>query len=140
MAEQSHAHIHNGQRDEMIILGVISVGLISIVLSIVLGLFIVSAARTTAVALPNWAENVLVAIATGATLKLGDTLSALVALATGRQVESFGNQLAKSAPAPIKKVPETVQQAADQVADAATAEAEEIGEPDLGPPIKEGKK
>lgn len=116
------------RRDEMIILGIIVVGIIAVLLSIVLGLFIVSSMRAN-VALPNWAENVLVAVATAAALKLGDCISALVALATGRQVESFGTKLADSQPkVPDHPVPENAKEAAEQVSDAAAAEAERIGE------------
>lgn len=77
--------------DRMVLL-VISAGLISILLAILLGLF------TTPRALPNWAENVLVSIATATALKLGDALSTLVALSTGKQVERLGNHLANSPP------------------------------------------
>jgi hypothetical protein len=81
------------RRDELIVLGVIAFGLIVICLAIVLGLFFDNNG------LPNWAENVLVSIATAAALKLGDCISALVALSTGRQIENFGNSLANSPPA-----------------------------------------
>jgi dolichol kinase len=74
------------------VLGLISGGLILILLGILLGLFL------TPRALPNWAENVLVSIATASALKLGDCLATLVALASGRQVERLGNQLAGSSP------------------------------------------
>jgi hypothetical protein len=74
------------------VLGLISGGLILILLGILLGLFL------TPRALPNWAENVLVSIATASALKLGDCLATLVALASGRQVERMGTQLAASAP------------------------------------------
>lgn len=112
---------NNGRRDELFVLSLIGAGLISILLSCVWGLF------WWGKNLPNFAENILVAVATGATLKLGDTLSALVQLATGRSVENFGNQLAWSQPQPIvKPLPESVKQAAEQVADEAVAEAERI--------------
>jgi hypothetical protein len=75
------------------VLASISIGLLSILLSIVWGLFLNP--RT----LPNWAENVLVSIATACALKLGDCLATLVALAAGRQVERLGNQLGQSQPA-----------------------------------------
>ncbi len=78
--------------DRMVLL-VISGGLITILLAIILGLFI------TPRALPNWAENVLISIATASALKLGDALATLVALAGGRQVERLGTQLANAAPA-----------------------------------------
>jgi dolichol kinase len=78
---------------DRVVLLVISGGLILILLGILVGLF------TSPRALPNWAENVLVSIATVAGLKLGDSLSTLVALSTGRQVERLGNKLAESSPA-----------------------------------------
>lgn len=111
-----------GRRDELIVLGVIALGLIIITLSVVLGLFFDDNG------LPNWAENVLVAIATAAALKLGDCISALVQLATGKSVESFGNQLAQSAPQETRAAPETAKAAADEVADAATEAASRITE------------
>lgn len=83
-------------RDELIVLSLIGGGLIVILLSIVAGLFL----ATQNTALPNWAENVLVSIATACALKLGDALAALVTLATGRQVEKLGDKLASSSPAP----------------------------------------
>jgi hypothetical protein len=70
----------------------IVIGLVVILLSIVWGLFLNP--RT----LPNWAENVLVAIATASVLKLGDCIGALVALANGKQVGDLGKSLALSAP------------------------------------------
>lgn len=75
------------------VLSVIAGGLLAILLSVVWGLFLNP--RT----LPNWAENVLVTIATASALKLGDCLATLVALASGRQVERLGNQLHQSSPA-----------------------------------------
>lgn len=78
---------------DRVVLLVISGGLIAVLLSIILGLFL------TPRALPNWAENVLVSIATATALKLGDCLSTLVALATGRQVGELGTQLAQTVPA-----------------------------------------
>lgn len=89
--------IRTAHRDELIVLGLISFGLIAILLSIIAGLFFASGAH----ALPNWAENVLISIATASALKLGDALAALVTLATGRQVEKLGQQLATSTPAPL---------------------------------------
>lgn len=83
---------------DRIVLLIISAGLIVILLSIVWGLFLNP--RT----MPNWAENVLVSIATACALKLGDCLATLVALAGGRQVERLGSQLASSAPTDGLKV------------------------------------
>lgn len=78
---------------DKVVLLVISGGLIAILLSIVIGLL------RAKVELPNWAENVFVSIATAAALKLGDCLSTLVALSSGRQVERLGTQLAGTVPA-----------------------------------------
>lgn len=83
---------------DRIVLLIISAGLIIILLSIVWGLFLNP--RT----MPNWAENVLVSVATACALKLGDCLSTLVALAGGRQVERLGSQLASTLPADGAKV------------------------------------
>lgn len=107
-------------RDELVVLALFGGGLIGILLAIIAGLFLSSRGA----ALPNWAENVLVAMATGALLKMGDVLAALVSLATGRQVETLGQQLATSSPSGT--VPETAADAALQTADAATNEAESI--------------
>ena len=82
---------HERITDRAVLL-VISGGLITILLSIILGLFI------TPRALPNWAENVLVSIATASALKLGDCLATLVALSSGRSVEKLGTQLAAAGP------------------------------------------
>jgi cobalamin biosynthesis protein CobD/CbiB len=81
------------------VLLVIAVGLIAILLAIIAGLFGWFESKTTA-PLPNWAEYVLVAIATATVLKLGDCLSTLIALAQGRQVGDMGTKLAASAPIP----------------------------------------
>lgn len=91
------------------VLALISMGLIVILLSIVLGLFL------TPRALPNWAENVLVSIATASALKLGDCLSTLVALASGRSVERMGAQLGQSTPAADPATTENMDVAAEQV-------------------------
>lgn len=77
--------------DRMVLM-CISTGLILIIGGIILGIF------TSPRSLPNWAENVLVSIGTAAILKLGDCLSALVQLSSGRSVERLGNQLAATAP------------------------------------------
>lgn len=78
--------------DRMVLL-IISGGLIAILMAIITGLFL------TPRALPNWAENVFVSIATASALKLGDCLSTLVALAGGRNIATLGNQLAGTVPA-----------------------------------------
>jgi hypothetical protein len=77
---------------DRVVLLIISGGLITILLTIIVGIYL------TTRALPNWAENVLVSIGTAAALKLGDCLATLVALAGGRQVERLGTQLAGSQP------------------------------------------
>lgn len=70
----------------------IAMGLVVILLAIIVGLF--SSPR----ALPNWAENVFVSIATASALKLGDCVNAIVALSSGRSVERLGTQLANTSP------------------------------------------
>lgn len=105
-------------RHQMMVLSLISFGLILILMSIVVGLFL------TPRQLPNWAENVLVSIATASALKLGDCLSTLVALASGGSVERLGQKLANSAPA--GPMPADAAEAAQQVADAAGQEANDI--------------
>lgn len=76
---------------DRLVLLIIAGGLIGILLSIVWGLFLNTRA------LPNWAENVLVSIATATALKLGDSLSTLVALASGKQLAA-SRPLAPPAP------------------------------------------
>lgn len=90
------------RRHEFIVLLVIALGLIAIILAIVAGLFL------TTRALPNWAENVLIGIASVCGLRLGDCLSALVQLASGRQVARLGEQLA--AAGPVTDTTRTVEQ------------------------------
>jgi hypothetical protein len=80
---------------DRIVLLVISGGLIVILLGIITGIF------TTPRALPNWAENVLVSIGTAAALKLGDCLSTLIALSTGKTTERLSSQLANTVPADV---------------------------------------
>lgn len=80
----------------------ISMGLVAILLFIIGGLFV------TPRALPNWAENVFVSIATASALKLGDCVSALVALSSGRSVERLGTQLAATSPVSDQPQPVTV--------------------------------
>lgn len=108
-------------RDELVVLSLIAGGLILILLGIIAGLFLAKGAT----ALPNWAENVLISIATASVLKLGDALAALVTLATGRQVEKLGQQLASSSPS-MTIVPADAAAAADEVAVAAQDRADEI--------------
>lgn len=106
------------RRDELIVLGIISIGLVVIILAIVLGLFLDNNG------LPNWAENVLVSVATAAALKLGDCIAALTNLANGRVIEHQSNQLGSSSPS--MPAPESAKEAADQVAGAAAEEAQHI--------------
>lgn len=109
------------RRQEFIVLLVIAGGLIVIILSIILGLFL------TPRSLPNWAENVLVGIASVTGLRLGDCLSALVQLASGRQVARLGEHLAQTGPAQdAGPTPKDAAEAADQVAGAAEKKADEI--------------
>lgn len=109
---------------DKVVLLVISGGLIAILLSIVIGLL------RAKVELPNWAENVFVSIATAAALKLGDCLSTLVALSSGRQVERLGTQLAGTVPAEAlpgtDPPPQDAVDAANLTADAAVEQAAEI--------------
>jgi hypothetical protein len=83
-----------------VVLLVISCGLIIILIGIIAGLFGWFESKSTA-PLPGWAENVLVAIATATVLKLGDCLSTLVALESGKQVGEMGRELAGSVPAQV---------------------------------------
>ena len=112
-----------GHSAELIVLGLIGGGLIAILLTLIWGLFHARGGGS----LPNWAENVLVAIATGTTLKLGDVLSTLVALASGRQVEALGRTLAAAQPVTPDPVPKDAAQGAQQTADAARDVAEQLG-------------
>lgn len=108
---------------DRLVLMMISVGLISILLSIIVGIF-----RSTH-ELPNWAENVLVSIGTAAALKLGDCLSTLVALSTGKSVERLGNKLGDSSPNTDSTGagPDAVE-AARQTADAAAKKSDQIAD------------
>lgn len=128
MNTPQRSHVH-----ELIVLGIIALGLIAILLGIIAGLFGWFASKASQ-PLPNWAENVLVAIATAAALKLGDAISALVALASGRQVEGLGQQLAQSGPVQQPKLltnqtedlDAAAAAAADETAQAAADQAAEI--------------
>lgn len=111
-------------RNELIVLGLFGAGLIVIIILIICGLFGWFESKVNQ-PLPNWAENVLVAISTAAILKMGDVLAALVTLATGRQVETLGGQLATSTPGRAPP-PKNAGEAAEQVAEAAVDEAEQI--------------
>lgn len=110
----------SSHRDELVVLALFGGGLIGILGGIIAGLFL----SDGTVSLPNWAENVLVALVTGALLKMGDVLSALVALSTGRQVEGMSKALAEASPA--HAVPADAADAARQTADAADQQAEAI--------------
>lgn len=87
------APIKTEHAGNLLVLSLVGGGLIAILLSIIGGLFFAKSST----ALPNWAENVLVSIATASALKLGDVIAALVSLATGRQVEALGKQLGNAA-------------------------------------------
>lgn len=80
------------------VLFLVGFGLLAVLLAIVIGIFNVDAVPEGQVGIPNWAENVLVAVATGALLKVGDVISAVVALSSNKQVERLGTQLSNSAP------------------------------------------
>ncbi len=111
------------RRHEFRVLMMIVVGLIGILLTITIGLFLTS---RPGFSLPNWAENVLISIATACALKLGDCISALVALATGRTVADLGNRLGDSTP--NARTPRSAAEGAGEVAGAAAERAEEIAE------------
>lgn len=111
-----------GQQQELRVLMLIAAGLIAILLAVVLGLFITA---RPGMAVPNWAENVLVGIASVTGLRLGDCLSALVQLALGRQNARLGEKLAE-APPPATITPAGAGEAADAVADAAADKADQI--------------
>lgn len=89
------------------VLMVIALGIILILLAIVIGVFLTSRAGFS---LPNWAENVFVAIATASVLKLGDCLSTLVALVTGKQAAALGDKLAASQPVAPPAVEERIEE------------------------------
>jgi hypothetical protein len=110
---------------ELIVLALVALGLLLILLGIIAGLFGWFESKVNQ-PLPNWAENVLVSIATATVLKLGDVLATLVALSGGRTVESLSHQLASSTPAAAIDPPADATEAADQVADAARDEAAAI--------------
>lgn len=88
----------------------VGVGLIAILLAATLGVVVPREGEP----IPNWAENVLVALVTGALLKLGDLIAAVVALATNRQVERLGNQLGQSTPLTERPQPVTVTNTTDE--------------------------
>lgn len=111
------------------ILFTVGAGLIAVLLALVIGIFNVDPVADGQQGIPNWAENVLVAVATGALLKIGDVISAVVALASNRQVERLGVQLASSTPTEtVKVVGDGSVEAADAVANAADAKADQIRE------------
>lgn len=113
-------------RNELIVLSLIGGGLILILILIICGVFGWFESKVNQ-PLPNWAENVLVALATTAGLKLGDVLAALVQLATGRHAAGLGEQLAHSSPNPQPKPPpQSAKDAAEDVAEAAEERKDEI--------------
>ncbi len=103
---------HDCREKELNVLLFISVGLVLILLGIILGIYL------TPRALPNWAENVLVSIGTAGALKLGDCLSTLVALSSGRQQSRATELVAQAAPVPQEP---TTGSAAEGAAEAAAA-------------------
>lgn len=100
--------VPNDRLSDREVLVVISVGLILILGGIIVGIF------TSPRSLPNWAENVLVSIGTASVLKLGDCLSTLVALSSGKSVERLGNQLAATVPPTSEPQAVVVTNAVDQ--------------------------
>ena len=105
---------------DRIVLLAISSGLIWIIMGILAGIFL------SPRPLPNWAENVLVSIGTAAILKLGDCLSVLVSLSTGKTNERLSTQLAQTAPLAPAPAPVDAQEAAQDTADAAQDKADAI--------------
>ena len=107
---------------DRIVLLAISSGLIWIIMGILVGIFLSPRAP------PNWAENVLVSIGTAAILKLGDCLSVLVSLSTGKTNERLSTQLAQTAPLALtaEQAPKDAQEAAQDTADAAQDKADTI--------------
>lgn len=92
------------------VLFTVAFGLIAVLLALVIGIFNVDPVADGQQGIPNWAENVLVATATGALLKIGDVISAVVTLSSNRQVERLGNQLGQSTPLADGPVTVTVDQ------------------------------
>ena len=95
------------------VLFTVAFGLIAVLLALVIGIFNVEPVGAGQEGIPNWAENVLVAVATGALLKIGDVISAVVTLSSNRQVERLGNQLGQSTPLADAPLPVTVDQPAN---------------------------
>jgi ABC-type uncharacterized transport system permease subunit len=96
------------------VLFTVGAGLIAVLLALVIGIFNVKPVGAGQAGIPNWAENVLVAVATGALLKIGDVISAVVTLSSNRQVERLGNQLGQSAPASDSPQSVTIDQPANK--------------------------
>lgn len=133
-------------RDELFVLSLIGGGLLVVLLAIIAGLFGWFESKVNQ-PLPNWAENVLVAVATACSLKLGDVLAVLAALAAGRQstkqTETLGKALADSVPsAPaLPYLPPDANAAAAAGARQATEAAGEVADELAGqaPETDEGK-
>lgn len=125
MDEREPHTVNEARRREFVVLLVISGGLIMIIVAIIAGIF--GWFKRTA-PIPDWAENVLIAISTAAVLKLGDCLNALVQLATGRQVTQLGDKLAASTPIEpaAGPVPQDAADGGKVVADAATDAARNL--------------
>ena len=101
-----------------------------IILTVNFIVFVIWRASISDKVLPSMAEVVFGAIIGGSLVKLADVLSALVTLATGRQIEKQSDQLANSKPPP-KPLPASDGQgvagaAAEDVARTAEERAEEI--------------
>jgi len=84
--------------DRVVLLAIV-VGCVAILLAVVAGI-VWTGRRPGELPLPNWAENVLVALSTAVALILKEALSTLVALASGKQVATLGTQLANAGPPP----------------------------------------
>jgi hypothetical protein len=76
-------------------------------------IFVIWRAAINGLPLPDMAEVVFGAIIGGALVKIADVLSALVTLATGRQLEKQSDQLSAAAPAGTP-LPVRVEQPTDE--------------------------
>lgn len=108
------------------VLFTVAVGLIAVLVAIVIGIFNVGPVPEGQTGIPNWAENVLVAVTTGALLKIGDVIAAIVALASNRQNERLGDKLAQSSPVDTAPAPQDAVQGARAAAAAADDKADQI--------------
>jgi len=92
--------------DRVVLLS-IAIGLVAVIFAIVAVIY--NATTPHAGLLPNWAENVLVSIATAALLTLKECLSTLIALSSGKQLTTLGTQLGNAAPPPVPLEPDGTQ-------------------------------